>query len=332
MPGLLRSSLFATLFFSLSTLADEAIQPLSLKDFVGKSQFTRLEIEWMLPKGRQVADGVPFEIDGIIELYGSLATQSELNIRTNVNGIPIGKKFEQLHLLATSGGGQPVQSSRLIANVHFIYTDGTTNSQSIVFRKNIRHWFGPRHEEDTPLEDARCRPAWSMELSEAARTDKRSRFFHVVLDNPSPEKVVSSINLESMKSVGSLLVAGMSVGPKNAALPDTLPNQPPQAKDAVLKGTLVDISGKVSDQSGNAFTNVTVRIVGVRSYNEIDDAHNTTLSHPTVGTETRTDAAGAFRFANVPDDQLYRVLFVAEHCEPGIFLASILCAAPLKFG
>jgi uncharacterized GH25 family protein len=293
-----------------------SIETLDLKAFVGKSQFTRLEIEWMFPHGRQVADGIPFQMDGVVELYGKSALQSNLDIRTNVNGIRVGKAFEEIHLLCSSTGGSPTGKTS-IATVVLNYDDGSSNRLEIIFGTHIRQWWGPRHEEDTPLLDSRAKPAWSMEVPEAAAADKRSRFFHTVLMNPMPGKVVKTIDLASTKTVAGTLIAGISVGPKNVPpLLDTLPNIPPDSDKFVRTGELVSITGKIFDPDLQPLTNALVRIGSARQIKAYQDS----MEAPGVGLEARTDAEGQFRFSRIPDDQLYQLQVLPAPFSPFLFL------------
>ncbi|MDB6024928.1 MAG: hypothetical protein JWM68_1151, partial [Verrucomicrobiales bacterium] len=256
-----------------------------------------------------------FQVDGVVELYGKSAMQTDLNVRTNVNNIPVGRSFEELHLLCCTAGGSPTGKISVVT-VHLKYVDGSSNDLAVIFGTHIRQWWGPRHEEDTELLDPRSKPVWSMELAEAAKSDKRSRFFHTVLTNPSPDKVVKTIDLESTKTTAGVLIAGITVGNKNATLlPNTLSSLPPDSDNLERKGEHVSTSGKVLTVPGVAISNGTVRIVGVREIKSSEDA----LDHPAIGKETKTDGAGHFEFSNLPDNRLYRLLVQSEGLESYVF-------------
>src|SRR4030095_16408037 len=101
-----------------------SLEPIDLSGLTGQSQFDRYEGEWLLPRGRHVLDGVPFQIDGVIELYGRAATQSSLQIRTNVNDIPVKKPFAELHLLCAMA--KTDSDGTTVATLQLNYADGSS--------------------------------------------------------------------------------------------------------------------------------------------------------------------------------------------------------------
>src|SRR5678816_4446606 len=81
------------------------VYPVDLKPFLGKTQFDQIGAAWLVPKGRQVINGVPFQVDGVVELSGTSARFVSVG-RTNINNIPVNRAGERLHLLlAVSRGG-----------------------------------------------------------------------------------------------------------------------------------------------------------------------------------------------------------------------------------
>ncbi|MFN7141013.1 MAG: hypothetical protein ACK4UN_16910, partial [Limisphaerales bacterium] len=307
---------------------NDRIEPVDLQPFVGKSQFDRFNVPWLIPTGVQVANGIPFKIDGVLELYGKSAVQGTLHIRTNVSGIPINRTFEGFHLLCATTGGSPTLDVP-VAHLHLHYADGSSNKVSILFGRHIRQWWGPRHEEDSDLADRRNKPAWSLEFSDAAKADKRSRFFHSFLENPFPEKRVNTIDIESAQSIAALMLAGISTGPRNAPpLPNTLPNQPPDPEKLVRSGEPTILQGTVREISGKPLRDAIVRITGTRDLKASD--LSTTTDHPSVGMETRTDKSGNFQFSNLPDNRLYRLLFQSEALEPYVFYGADSTRGPIE--
>src|SRR5690242_1163578 len=75
-------------------------EPLDLKPSLGEWPFASLGAKWMLPIGRQVLDGVPFQIDGAILLNASNSVQRSRPGKFKVEHIAVGRRFEKLHLLA----------------------------------------------------------------------------------------------------------------------------------------------------------------------------------------------------------------------------------------
>jgi len=85
----------------------EPIKTLDLKQWVTPSPFDNISGSWLLPRGRQVIDGVPFQVDGIVLMYGNYSAQKGRLSRTNVNGIVVGSAFECLHLFVTTQAKAP---------------------------------------------------------------------------------------------------------------------------------------------------------------------------------------------------------------------------------
>src|SRR4051812_45463008 len=80
----------------------DTVKTIELKPYVGHSPFDIIKADWLVPRGKHVFDGVPWQIDGVVLLYGSNAAQRSKPARTNVNDIPVGQNFEKLHLLAAA--------------------------------------------------------------------------------------------------------------------------------------------------------------------------------------------------------------------------------------
>src|SRR4026209_1554390 len=88
-----------------SGVAFAEIHSVDLKPFVGKTQFEDIDAAWLLPKGRQVVNGVPFQIDGVVEIAGTSPRFANAG-PTHITHAPVGRSGERLHLLlAASRGG-----------------------------------------------------------------------------------------------------------------------------------------------------------------------------------------------------------------------------------
>jgi protocatechuate 3,4-dioxygenase beta subunit len=288
-------------------------ETLDLKPFVGPSPFESIQADWLLPRGRQVLDGTPFQIDGVILLYASNSAQRTRPGRTNVTDIPVGQRFERLHLLA--GSHSSASDGTLMATIRLRYVDGSDAALEVHYGDQVRNWFGPWHKADRPLNDPNAREVWRAQCSPAATTDDYIRLFHVALTNPVPEKVVKSLSLESARKPAGLMVAGISVGPADAApMPDTqaAPKSPyPDLRPR--SGELVRAEGTVQSKDGKPIADALVRVIGVRDFNTSYNA--SAAEGPPVGTEVRTGADGHFVLPPLPDNKLYRVLVAAQGFE-----------------
>jgi len=296
------------------TVHGEPMATLDLHAFVGPSPVDNIGTPWLLAHGRQVLDGTPFQVDGVILLYATNAVQKSRPARTNVNDIPVGKAFERLHLLASSQSTSP--DGTVMARIHLRYADGSNAVVEVRYGDHVRTWFGPWHKPEAPLGDPNARMAWIIQNSGAATTDDYIRFFHVALTNPVPGKEVRSLSLESNKRAAGLMILGMSVGPAEAErLPDTQPAPKSPYPDLRPRtGEPARGEGIVRSRAGAPIAGARVRVMGVREFNTNYSESRT--DDPAVGAETTTDADGRFILPPLPDNRLYRVLAVADGFEP----------------
>ncbi|MDB6018049.1 MAG: hypothetical protein JWR19_2538 [Pedosphaera sp.] len=305
----------------------EPVQTLDLKPFVGPSPLDSAEADWLFPHGRQVLDGTPFQMDGVISLYATGSSQ-RMKGRTNVNDIPVGRSFERLHLLGAADGGGPDKT--VLARVWFQYEDGSNAVVEVRLGEQVRNWVGPWHKTERPLKDTNAHIAWRAQHAFGARSDNYVRLFHAAFTNPAPEKVVRALSLESAKAGSGLMVVALSVGPvASEPLADTVsgPKNPlPDLRPR--EGELARGEGIVKSQDGKPLGGVQVRVAGTRDLNTNDGESST--DDPAVGNEATTDAEGKFTLPPLPDNQLYRLLVKADGFEPGFYRGADPKADPIE--
>ncbi|EEF59347.1 carboxypeptidase regulatory-like domain-containing protein [Pedosphaera parvula] len=299
--------LLLTLCFSvtLGALA-EGLQPVDLKAFVGASPFQNINADYLLPRGRQVIDGTPFQIDGVIFVKGGKAASASTNSRV----IPVGRSFEKLHLLVSGQTKSPEGTA--VGKIHLLYTDGTEADVELRFGDHIRNWYGPWHKAEPPLGDSNSRVSWIAQFSAAATTDDYLRLFHVILNNPSPDKEVRSFTLKSTGKPTSLMFIAISVGPaKVEPLLDTihLPKNPfPDLRPR--NGDLVRGEGMVKSRDGSPIAGAHVVVSGVRQFEE--GYSESSMDAPAVSQESTTDSGGKFVLPPLPDNRFYRLFISAD--------------------
>src|SRR5688572_30726815 len=219
------------------------VHPVDLKPFLDRTQFDHIDAGWLVPKGRQVVNGVPFQVDGVVELSGTSARFTSVG-RTNVNNIPVNRAGARLHLfLAVSRGG--FDDGTPFARLKLHYAGGEESAVELKYGHHARDWFGPRHLADKELLDAETRLAWMAEHPAAASRDDRIRFFQTSVANPRPQATVRAISLESSGARGGLMLAGLSIGDSRSELADTLPK--PAAHDHPTNdtGRTVTLAGRI---------------------------------------------------------------------------------------
>ena len=165
------------------------------------SQFGAWEV---VPKGRQHFDGTPFEIGGMIRLYGTRPPPHGTRYRDEVTGIPIGRKFEALHLL--HGTGWTTNDGTLVARVIFHYADGDRVSFPIVYGEHVRDWWRRSSSEANLVNDPRSSLVW-----EGSNRGTGLRFYRTTLLNPHAARIVDRIDVVSAQSLVTPAIVAMTL-------------------------------------------------------------------------------------------------------------------------
>jgi len=175
-----------------------------------------------VPRGVQNFDGVPFQIEGLVEVTGlDAAREGDFN-PTQVEGIPVGRKARRLHLLHGVVGceddGVPV------AKVVLHFADGHCRDVRLAYGVHCRNVLPPRHERSTELADPQSRQVWSEQIQAEDRGGAGLRLFATALDNPRPEVEVRSLDFVSMFSRATPVLLGCTVeeGPPLQVRPQPL--------------------------------------------------------------------------------------------------------------
>jgi uncharacterized GH25 family protein len=304
-----RPARFALLALVLAGQAHaQSIETIDLAPFVGPSPFDEIGAAHLLPRGRQVLDGVPFQIDGVVFLEGNGKG------RTNIHAISIGQAFDLLHFLAAAHNGG-VSNGTLIARVRLVYADQTAAALDLRFGVQMRRWYGQWHQKREAATDTNCTEAWDGLASDPAKSENILRLYHVVLANPFPDRPVASLSVETAKSRCGLLMAGLSVGPaQTQRLADTVaPLRRPIPDVSPRKGELASGQGVVKTPTGEPVPGALVRVIGARNFKaNFDDA---SVDDPAVGLQTSTGANGFFTLPPMPDNRLYTLVIAAEGFE-----------------
>ena len=95
-----------------------------------------------LPEGRYEFGGVPFELQGRIELMNRRLGESARTFPAHVKNIEVGQKFVQLHLLHGAHHLSAQMRGTTIARVRLHYTDGSRHEFPIVAGEQVLDWWG----------------------------------------------------------------------------------------------------------------------------------------------------------------------------------------------
>ena len=285
----------------------DTFQPLNLVLFTNFSAFDDIQAPWLLPKGLQVFDGVPFQVDGVVQLSGSARPggQGHVNAPDNVTGIPVNSGFEELHLLTAVDGSTDEDAE--VARIKLVYGDGSKATLSLKYGQQVRNWTGRWHSSERALRDTNSSVAWVGQNSDPAAVDRFPRLFHVVLKNPNPHKKVLNLSVEKVVDNVGPFFAGITIGPAFAERLTNTVNLPASPFPDLRKrtGQLTAIKGVVRTVDDKPIAGARVEAVSARKFNTRIGQSDEDLTN-TVATTTETD--GQFALPPVPDNRLYSLV------------------------
>jgi hypothetical protein len=194
--------------------------------------------------GRQVIDGLPFEVGGQALLYGqTVADRREMELPDTFKTIRIGRKFDELHLIHHTRW--PDAEGQTMAYICLNYTDGTKCILPIRYGAQVRDWYRLPSEEKELLTDPNTKICWRRP---PVQFKAPVRLFKSILTNPSPEKVVETMDVVSARNLASYSLIAATVANRDPARPITPPpadTEPERKFDGKMVIRVVDdVTGK----------------------------------------------------------------------------------------
>jgi Tol biopolymer transport system component len=165
--------------------------------------------------GRQVVDGLPFQIDGQMRAYGKTPeAHGDGAYRLSHKGIRIGRKFDYLYLIHHAAC--PDAEGATIAYVILNYADGTEHIIPIRYGVHVRDWYNMPSYEKEAITDPDTTICWRRE---PASRKAPIRLFESRFENPSPEKEVTSMDIVSARSLAAYCLLAATVSNHRSKLP-----------------------------------------------------------------------------------------------------------------
>ncbi len=186
--------------------------------------------------GRKTIDGLPFDVDGEIYLYGkSPADRGDVR-RDEVTGIKIGREFDELHLIHAVQWREYYGCPVVILRLH--YADGTSHDFTLRYNFQVIDWARLLSEEQEIIADPDTKIIWRG----PGVYKGTGRLFESVLHNPYPAKWVDSLDLISTHSRASYTLVAATVARSDPRREVTAPMllEPSLHFDGVLKVHVVD--------------------------------------------------------------------------------------------
>lgn len=173
------------------------------------SQFGTWEV---VPKGLQTFNGIPFDVGGMIRLFGRVPPPHGTIYRNEVTGIEVGRRFEKLHLL--HGTGWTTEGGEIIADVVLHYADGNRASFPLIYGRHVRDWWHRDLLSPSGVTDPDSGVAWIGYYGVGLR------LYQTSLHNPHPEKEVATIDIVSARSAVTPAILSITAGPDMDPLPE----------------------------------------------------------------------------------------------------------------
>ena len=173
-----------------------------------------------LPAGLHVFAGVPFLIDGRVQLLGRDLPPHFPAWPTRVREIPIGRHCGNLHLLhgAAYSAAQPVPPGTVVGRLVIRYADQSTAELPMVAGAQVLNWWGPVFTTEAPAGERRPSApgttlAWAG-VNPAIRKavpDYSLRLYRTTFANPHPEAWIVSIDYASAVTGAAPFLLGLTV-------------------------------------------------------------------------------------------------------------------------
>jgi|ERR1043166_782332 hypothetical protein len=171
-----------------------------------------------LPVGFHIFGGIPFDVQGRLQLAGRKLLETTTAFPVRTRGIKIGKKCSRIHLLHGAGNLAPELGGTNIANLVARYTDGSQARISLVAGRQLMDWWGPIY--NTAAGPAGARPsapgselAWvgSNPWLKSQHPHWSLRLYKSSFDNPHPDREISSVDYVSTMTDAAPFLVGLTV-------------------------------------------------------------------------------------------------------------------------
>jgi hypothetical protein len=165
-----------------------------------------------LPAGRQTFAEIPFEISGVLQLTGrKIRRWGRDEFPEVISGIKVDKRCQFIHLLHGAGGVDDLEGAP-IAKLILHYEDNSAGEIVIANGTHVRDWWGPTNQ---PLTGANSQLAWTGSNPAAKLFGKKGssalRVYKTTFENPSPEKVIKTIDYRSLLSNAAPFLLGLTL-------------------------------------------------------------------------------------------------------------------------
>jgi hypothetical protein len=157
--------------------------------------------------GKHIYAGVPFDVQGSIQLMGGWLQHYGKSFPSRVEFIPVNRLCTKIHLLHGGGKVAPEDNGTTAAILVINYQDGTTKEINMVAGQQVFDWWWPTYTTGVPA--GLRTPAPGTELAWVGSNDWLRRWypdyslclFRTTFENPQPTVPIGTVSYVSTKTV-----------------------------------------------------------------------------------------------------------------------------------
>lgn len=171
-----------------------------------------------LPSGIHIFGGVPFDIEGRLQLMGRKLLDTTTVFPVRARNIEIARKCNRIHLLHGASGITPEMTGIDIARLVVHYADGSQAGIPIVAGAHVLDWWGPIYKT-TVAKNVRNLSTPGSELAWAGgnpclkeqQSEFSLRLYKSTFDNPRPGIQITSIDYVSTVTAAAPFLVGLTL-------------------------------------------------------------------------------------------------------------------------
>jgi hypothetical protein len=168
-----------------------------------------------LPPGVHSFGGVPFDVEGRIQLLGRNLLESGKRFPVIVKNIPISRRCARIHLLHGASAVRTLDEK--IASLVLHYKDGSQAQIGIISGQDVLDWWGPIYNTDGREERHTTSPGTELGWAGSNPWIKKRapefslRLYRSTFANPRPDLAITSMDYLSTLSDAAPFLVGLTI-------------------------------------------------------------------------------------------------------------------------
>jgi hypothetical protein len=146
-----------------------------------------------LPRGKQILNGVAFDVRGLIQVANEdLQVRDRFIFPGAVSGIEVNKKAKRLHFLHASQR-ESVPNGEYLGSYVIRYSGGRTEEVRLIYGEGVRDWFTRPGE---PEETTHAKVAWKghNETRPEWESARSLHLYQLAWKNPTPNEEIATLD------------------------------------------------------------------------------------------------------------------------------------------